>query len=1302
MSEYAVNKQTGEVLKRDEGGQWTKVQSARNPTSGEILINEGSGWGAVPKSAPAPSMAAEKPDFNAPMSLVSEGGPQSLGQMKIPGLQEYIVSKVNEEKGAKENRAQLRADATEAGRQAMAEAAKRMGVNSPFEMAMAGPALQISMLEGGRQVYDQAGVMMPDEAMGLNILNAQSLGIPAFASKQFREDLRQAHEDQPGSALAGEVVGSFVPGESIFQIGKMGYNRALKPVVSKLLPKGGSAAAKATRFGAHGAEQAGAWAGQNAAYQATTGASRRAAEEGRDPTFGDVVEGAVSGATDPINLVGPAAGMALNRIFTAVRSGGRTWTPKDRADYVSDLGGKSPGSGSILDAGMVGSDVDQRAERILINMLRDAGYTRDDISRSLSAFDQAAQGNLDLPVLTSRLKDVFIEQLGPEAEQVVQKFLQGGGVSAGQAGRMVQDASTQDYGRIGQFLEDSGNARLGSGSRWDTVQGAQEEMQRIGREGYQQIFAAPPQNPQAMEQMAADLNFFANSELSRPLKQVAAGKGMTVDQMIQQDPRQAAHWMQHTAGGLAQEAADNGNATLARAYGEMRSRLLNSLEAEGVAPGYRDARLKYGDEYGIVSAQNFGSRFFTKVQDTIGVKQLAEDYQALTPDQQAMARMSIRDEYNRLIGRHRTGAAPRMTQVDTESALAGLEEVLGPEGSALANDIRYGSDRLRRTQAVDQRQNSRTASNQEAKDFANNTVANPIMRKLGNALQTIGGDAALTSATGGHFAPILSMRAIARGMGENLARGRQGKIDDVTSLLLRDVGANPRPSMPGDIPPSTSPASAPQGIARSAPQQTTQGINALARNESGFVRPDAASAMMTAGGAGAGALNPIDFDGDGKKSAKERAMTAALYGGGAYAINRGVHGLDRLGRAPQGAATEFRVRPGESGSSRIQFRAGGERWDTLPTGFGSESEAMAQVQRLRAGKPLQADAIYGPPKDEFEAMFRNWWEQTQGSTAPRFAEAMKNNDGLVQKAILEMDPSGQAFAGFLKKYMPDEWAQYMEAGGGADGKSFAEAVAKSLGNLNRELDSMTRPSGANASRDFNLEAWNPNKPKTSGIASNLSGPTGGAIAGGLAPLPDQGSTEDNLKARGLAIAGGALAGSRFGRNALRDVATAGPSGKLPKLMKDVPKGTRKPGQRPDISGTIARGHEQASGVPIAKAIGGENMAYQTAKREAEDMASRNVGLEEIQRRTGLVPISYRGQTVWRGMGDDITPYEANQLFYEALKLPPGERAEWVQDILNEVGPKLDTLELGGKKAPLQLGGQRTPMVKPGKNALSGQ
>lgn len=157
--------------------------------------------------------------------------------------------------------------------------------------------------------------------------------------------------------------------------------------------------------------------------------------------------------------------------------------------------------------------------------------------------------------------------------------------------------------------------------------------------------------------------------------------------------------------------------------------------------------------------------------------------------------------------------------------------------------------------------------------------------------------------------------------------------------------------------------------------------------------------------------------------------------------------------------------------------------------------------------------------------------------------------------------------------------------------------------------------------------------------------------------------------------------------------TAGPSGKPPKLMPDVPKGTRKPGQKPNISGTIQRGQEQSSSVPIAKAVGGEGLAFQTAKREAEDMMARNVSLEEIQSRTGLVPISYKGQTVWRAVNGDITPYEANMLFYEALRLPRGERADWVQGILEEVGPKIE---------PLQLGGQRTPMVKPGKNALSGK
>lgn len=48
--EYLVNWQTGEVRKRSDGDSWNPVASARNKTTGEILIDEGAGWVPVPAS----------------------------------------------------------------------------------------------------------------------------------------------------------------------------------------------------------------------------------------------------------------------------------------------------------------------------------------------------------------------------------------------------------------------------------------------------------------------------------------------------------------------------------------------------------------------------------------------------------------------------------------------------------------------------------------------------------------------------------------------------------------------------------------------------------------------------------------------------------------------------------------------------------------------------------------------------------------------------------------------------------------------------------------------------------------------------------------------------------------------------------------------------------------------------------------------------------------------------------------------------------------------------------------------------
>lgn len=820
--------------------------------------------------------------------------------------------------------------AEEAGR---AETQRVMGgFDSPLTMAMGGNAAQIAGQAAGQQVYDEAGVASPSGALQVRGLNSMALGIPAMVNEDFRNQVGMAGRDRPGESLAGDIAGFLVPGELGWKAGGATYNATLKPLVNALLPKGGSALARGTRFAERGAENVAAWSGQNALMQGTVSASTQAAEQDRPVTVADMASGAEAGATDPFNVLGPAALMGLNRIFKYASTGGRTATPDNIAREVAGSTAGRSGSGTVLNAEALGGPVDGRAERVLTRMLGEVGYRPNDIRAALASFDQLANQTTDLPTLTARLKDVLIDQLGPRAEQVIQDFLQGAGVSrGGTAGQAVSDAASADYGRLGQFLEDSANARLGAGSRYDTLTGAQQEMERIGKEGYERTFNAPAPDAAAVDDLKQALDFFANSELASPLRQIASGKMLNVEQMIAKDPRRAAHWMQMAAGQKAQEAFDAGNKVLGNAYTDMRNQILKRLENEGVAPGYQQARMQFGDEFGIEQAVTFGSRFFTKVTDTVGVRQLAEDLRNLTPDQQEAALLSIRDELLRLAGRGREGSAPRLTQLNTDASLGGLETVVGEKGGQLANDIRFIDERLARVRRTDPGANSRTASNQEARDFADRAVSNRIVRTVGNALKAIGGDAILTSATGAPT-PIMMARGLAGKAGESLARGRQGKIDDVTSLLLRDVGPQSRSPMPGDdMPPLTTrdpsggappPASGGQSVGRGfVPSMSTpanQPANALSGVRSnGFSIPTSVGDAVVSGavGSGTGSVMGMQYDlnGDGKIDDTDKMIGAAggmaLFMGGPRAYGAAKNALSDVSQAGFGAGGKKPPKP---------------------------------------------------------------------------------------------------------------------------------------------------------------------------------------------------------------------------------------------------------------------------------------------------------------------------------------------------------------------------------------------------------
>ena len=727
------------------------------------------------------------------------------------------------------SRRQLSTKANQAGVNARAQAGESLGSN-PLVAAMAGPGLEQFGTQAARDVYRGADVMMPDSAAAIRAANSAGLGIPATVSKDVRQGVAKAGEDQPGASLAGDVAGSILPGEMAFRGTKAAYNATLKPLITRALPSGGSKLAQATRFGVHGAEQAATWAGQNALYRSTTGASVDAAAEGRAATWDERMEGARAGATDPVNIAGPAAGIGLSRTMRFLKTGGRTSVPQDRSDFVAGLGGRAPGSGTILNAEQFG-DIDPLAEKQLVRLLEGAGYKSDDIAAALGAFENASQGVVDDALLPMRLKDVFVEHLGDNAAGPIDGFLKGAGNSTGAPSEtIVRQGVDADRRAFSQFVNDSAQNRFGAGSRFDNLNAANEELATIGGK-YEELFqpGAVVASPEDMTALQRVVDFYAGDpKVMQYVRAQASASQMTPEEYIAQDPRRAAHLMQQVAREIvdAERASASPSGTVINAYSRVRSNLLDPLEA--ATPGYRQVREEFGDEYGMKQALTFAGRFFTKAEDDIAVGLLADEFAAMTPAQQDAAKLAVRDEALKFANRRTEGGSPRLTKIGNEPSLAAIERVFGQDGAEFANDIRVlvkpETGRIPRNEFIST-VGPNTMNKQQGREAAERAVSNPLTRRIGGMLENMGGDAAIMGATG-FFSPVMTGRAVLRGAGNALARGRQGKIDNLTDLLMRDAGARPRAPMSGDGPVPTSGA-APSGAISEGVQ--TPAPNALAQ-----------------------------------------------------------------------------------------------------------------------------------------------------------------------------------------------------------------------------------------------------------------------------------------------------------------------------------------------------------------------------------------------------------------------------------------------------------------------------------------
>ena len=711
---------------------------------------------------------------------------------------------------------------------------------------------------------------------------------PGFDGKsEIKQQMNQSLQDNPLSTRVGQAAAlAGGGGASLWVKGEQAMAKAAAPISKALGVTSASAADKGIRYGSRLIGLGGLGVAENAAFNTLA--------EGRNQSnlTGEDVSGLELAKKDLLNPYAVAAAPALSGIFRVgkyARSGGQTFTPDAVAARVNSA--LTPGASQILNADQFGV-IEPQAEALLVRLLRDAGYTRDDITSAVNTFEQSVQGGGELASLPSRLKDVLVDKLGDGAKEAVDGFLQGAANRTGTQGAASVGAGVaDDAGRLSQFVNDSAESRFGSGSRFQTLEGAEQELSTIGKQ-YEALFqpgavAASPADEDALRKV---VDFYANDrELSKYVAAQASKLQMTPAEYIAQNPRRAAHLMQQVAREIVDE---NPSPTIVNAYSGIRDNLLKPLEAS--TPGYNQVRNEFGDEYGFKKALSFAGRFFTKAEDEVAVGQLAKEYAAMTPRQQDAAKLAMRDESLKFANRRSEGGSPRLTKVANEPSLAAMERVFGQEGAEFANDLRTTVERLRRNTRISPGTGSNTMNKQQASDFAESAVSNKFVRTVGNALQNIGGDAAISGATG-FLSPVMTGRAMIRGAGNALAQGRQGKIDKLSGLLMKDAGARPRAPMSGDGPVPTPTAAAPgalsQGVTQSPPVPSRSPVSSAGLSA---LRSDAGNAL--AGGVVGGAM-PADNNQDRARNIMIGAGGAGLAGRvGPRATPRGASGAGGKGR----------------------------------------------------------------------------------------------------------------------------------------------------------------------------------------------------------------------------------------------------------------------------------------------------------------------------------------------------------------------------------------------------------------------
>jgi hypothetical protein len=808
------------------------------------------GMGMLPQGTqpvfPDPQMRASLPGATGPDRMTNRTDSAVLAMRR----------KVEADISDATRKARVKPVERKAGEVGRAETLQQLEGMSPLVAGMGGGnAAQLAGMAQSEQVYDQAGVMSAAKAIDLRTINSIAAGIPGIVNKDFRGDLAQAGEDQPGAALFGDIQGFLAPGMAAWDATATGVNA----LVRGLIPRGADTASRTVRYGAPLTGQYAGAALQNAGFQAAVQEPIRAEQAGEDLTIGGMADAAARGLKDPLNAL-PFGLSAANRTWNALTSG--IATPSNRAAQMANQFGVGPRQTSAsqgiaqttqqLGGQLQGADIRglTNIENALRFALRDNPNIPDVNARIADGFQRIRQSLPleDDPTLNlARLIEREFANDAPQTRDIIRRFLSKVGLDSPGGEAIVGGAANDIRGRQADVLEREAYSVFGDQPKDEAKKVLEGNKRTLGKQGY----AAALDNlaPDAPGQDAALQRIATREDAEGILFEAADAEGLTVEQYIQRNPLKSLHEIRGSLASDARDlrAANNPDFKLERTVKSMDAVL------EANVPNYKEIRKMYRseatafDRLGTTRDQRGGAEGELKYTPGFGERLLGPGGAATRTEGRATAKtvfdsmddqskkaaaLSVRDVILDDLGKARAAGvdqryeiAAKFQRLNSEGALQALVDVFGEEGQRIVKRIRQFVDANEFASAIDPLTGSNTMN--KAQNMA--TGAQPFSSGMGQRAQ--GASNALSESAIADSVlmlsgapPIISAMRAPGIIGRMLQPGQRTQRNIAETLLRRGEIGSQVPPPPGGPPPITpiDPASVP-GTSGGAPPSTAGG-----------------------------------------------------------------------------------------------------------------------------------------------------------------------------------------------------------------------------------------------------------------------------------------------------------------------------------------------------------------------------------------------------------------------------------------------------------------------------------------------